>query len=59
MAKGDPQQPNWQHAFYSSNYDALLRVKQKYDPLDTFYAPMAVGSDRWILAENGALCRAS
>ena len=56
--KANPQQANWQQAFYSSNYDALLKIKQKYDPLGTFYAPTAVGSDSYIIAENGALCQA-
>ena len=56
--KADPQQPNWQQAFYSSNYQALRKIKHEYDPFETFYAPTAVGSEAWVEADNGALCRA-
>jgi FAD/FMN-containing dehydrogenase len=32
----DPQLPNWQQAYYGSNYERLTQVKAKYDPEDVF-----------------------
>ncbi|KAL3438484.1 hypothetical protein BDV09DRAFT_192012 [Aspergillus tetrazonus] len=37
MNEGDFRQPNWKEAFYGSNYNALRKVKAKYDPNDVFY----------------------
>ncbi|RAL13378.1 FAD-dependent oxidoreductase [Aspergillus homomorphus CBS 101889] len=58
MNEADPQQPNWQEAFYGPNYNRLLAIKKQYDPQDTFYAPTAVGSDSWVQEADGRLCRA-
>lgn len=57
MSEANPNQPDWQEAFYGSNYDQLLKVKQQYDPNELFSAWTAVGSDRWYENANGALCR--
>ena len=46
-------------AFYGSNLGRLVSIKKRYDPLDLFYAPTAVGSDAWILNADGRLCRSS
>jgi hypothetical protein len=32
----DPQLPNWQEAYYGSNYERLTQVKAKYDPEEVF-----------------------
>lgn len=56
--QADPQQPNWQEAFYGVNYDRLLAIKGKYDPHGNFYAHTAVGSDKWVQESDGRLCRA-
>jgi FAD/FMN-containing dehydrogenase len=32
----DPELPDWQHAYYGSNFARLRRVKAKYDPDDFF-----------------------
>ncbi|RAL00768.1 FAD-dependent oxidoreductase [Aspergillus ibericus CBS 121593] len=58
MNEGNFQQPEWKKAFYGSNYDRLLAVKNKYDPNGLFYALKAVGSDAWTQLEDGRLCRA-
>ncbi|KAL5048960.1 hypothetical protein BDW71DRAFT_176885 [Aspergillus fruticulosus] len=58
MNEGDFRQPNWQEAFYGSNYNALRKVKAKYDPNEVFYASKAVGSDEWTVSASGRLCRA-
>ena len=46
-------------AFYGGNLGELTGIKKKYDPLDLFYAPTAVGSDAWTLNGDGRLCRSS
>ncbi|KAL4908218.1 hypothetical protein BDW74DRAFT_147070 [Aspergillus multicolor] len=58
LNEADFRQPNWQEAFYGSNYAALRKVKAKYDPNDVFYALQAVGSDEWTVSGSGRLCRA-
>ncbi|KAJ5215361.1 isoamyl alcohol oxidase [Penicillium cinerascens] len=59
MNEADPQQPNWQEAFYGPNYNRLLAIKKKYDPDDSFYAHTAVGSEKWVQESDGRLCRAT
>lgn len=58
MNEADFNQPNWQEAFYGSNYAKLLAVKQKWDPENTFYSLKGVGSDSWAVASDGRMCRA-
>lgn len=55
--QADSQDPNWKENYYGVNYDALLKIKQKYDPDHVFYALTAVGSDYWVSTEDGRLCR--
>jgi len=55
LSEGNWRQPNFQHAFYRSNYDPLNAIKAKYDPHDLFYAVTAVGSDRWRVSNHGHL----
>ncbi|KAJ5759085.1 hypothetical protein N7520_006241 [Penicillium odoratum] len=57
MNEGNFQQPDFQRVFYGSNYDALRKVKSKYDPNDIFYAKTAVGSAEWREREDGRLCK--
>ena len=49
---------NWKDDFFGANYDRLRAIKAKYDPNDLLYATKAVGSDAWVVAEDGRLCRA-
>jgi hypothetical protein len=64
MSEADINEPNFQQAFYGTNYDRLYSLKQKYDPWGLFYAPTAVGSENWYIAgqdpnlptQNGRLC---
>jgi hypothetical protein len=53
------RQPDWQEAFYGSNYDSLKAVKDKYDPEGIFYALTGVGSDAWVEEADGRLCKSS
>ncbi|KAF7931603.1 uncharacterized protein EAE98_004339 [Botrytis deweyae] len=58
LNEADFQQPDWKRVFYGANYDRLDAVKAKYDPLYTFYALRAVGSDLWVERKDGHLCEA-
>ncbi len=40
-------EPDWQEAFWGSNYSRLLSVKDRYDPEGLFFAHHTVGSERW------------
>ncbi|KAM7187069.1 6-hydroxy-D-nicotine oxidase [Naviculisporaceae sp. PSN 640] len=65
--EANPDQPNWQGAFYGGGetYKRLLKIKDNYDPLGLFYAVTGVGSERWEVrdgeqgaqTQNGRLCR--
>ncbi|KAJ5377518.1 uncharacterized protein N7496_004927 [Penicillium cataractarum] len=64
MSESDIQEPDFQQAFYGSNYARLYKLKQLYDPTNLFYAPTAVGSENWEVKsadglpdQNGRLCR--
>lgn len=64
MSESDISEPNFQQAFYGSNYERLYRLKQRYDPTFLFYAPTGVGSENWNVKshdglpdQNGRLCR--
>jgi hypothetical protein len=48
----------WKQDFYGVNYDRLRAIKKAYDPDDLFYGPTVVGSDAWLVAGDGRLCRA-
>lgn len=52
------QQPNFQQEFFGSNYGALQKIKNRYDPSGFFYASLGVGSERWVVANDGRTCRA-
>ncbi|KAI0203594.1 FAD binding domain-containing protein [Astrocystis sublimbata] len=63
--EGDIEEPEWQRAFYGSNYARLLRVKRSWDPWNLFYTPIGVGSESWAVrapdhglpTQDGPLCR--
>lgn len=38
---------DWQHSYWGSNYERLLRVKRKYDPAGLFFVHNGVGSEGW------------
>ena len=40
-------QPDWQAAFWGSNYPKLAAVKERYDPSGLFYVWHGVGSKAW------------
>ncbi|KAF2449794.1 FAD-binding domain-containing protein [Karstenula rhodostoma CBS 690.94] len=57
LNEADFDSPTWREDFYGSNWDRLLEIKQKWDPDSLLYAKTAVGSDAWVEAEDGRLCR--
>jgi hypothetical protein len=54
--EADPASPDWQHAFWGSNYERLLAIKKKVDPSGIFYCRSCVGSEQFT-DRNGVLCR--
>jgi hypothetical protein len=48
----------WKEDFFGVNYGRLLSVKRKWDPEGVFWGLKAVGSDAWVVAEDGRLCKA-
>lgn len=46
-------EPNWQQAFWGNNYPRLLEAKKKYDPTELFYVHHGVGSEGWVVRDNG------
>ncbi|KAK4458178.1 hypothetical protein QBC42DRAFT_277389 [Cladorrhinum samala] len=56
--EADPFQPNWQNAFWGTNYPRLLSLRQKYDPNGLFYAVSTPGTEKWEQIEYGTrLCK--
>lgn len=54
--EADPGAPDWQDAFWGSNYEKLLDIKQKVDPKGVFCCRAWVGSE--LFSDNdGVLCR--
>ncbi|KAH6888514.1 hypothetical protein B0T10DRAFT_441523 [Thelonectria olida] len=59
MNEADFQQQDWQKTFFGANYGKLLKIKRKFDPEGLLYATAAVGSEAWVVEENGRMCRAA
>lgn len=55
--EADPNEPAFKQTFYGSNYDRLLKIKNKWDPDQILYGATSVGGDRWYQTEEGRLCR--
>ncbi|KAK4233368.1 FAD binding domain-containing protein [Achaetomium macrosporum] len=57
LNEADYSEPDFQQAFYGSNYARLLSIKNKYDPDGLFWAKTAVGSEGWDVQPDGRLCK--
>lgn len=57
MSEADQDDPDWKVDWYGANYKKLLSVKKKWDCEMFFYAPKAVGSDYWTVANDGRMCQ--
>ncbi|USP78593.1 hypothetical protein yc1106_05867 [Curvularia clavata] len=55
--EADFRQPNFQDTFWGDNYDKLLDIKKKWDPLGLFYTTVGVGSEAWNVKSDGRMCR--
>jgi len=62
--EADLLEQDWQHAFWGSNYERLLKIKKARDPGSVFWAAATVGSEGWAVqtpnelpSQNGRLCR--
>jgi FAD/FMN-containing dehydrogenase len=51
VAESSYFQPDWQAAYWGTNYPRLLAAKQKYDPEGLFFVRRGVGSEGW--SEDG------
>lgn len=49
---------DWIDTFYGSNYPKLRQIKALRDPDSIFYARTAVGSEDWVIDDDGRLCPA-
>ncbi|KAH6845745.1 hypothetical protein B0I37DRAFT_344863 [Chaetomium sp. MPI-CAGE-AT-0009] len=56
MNEADFEEPNFQHAFWGSNYERLLRIKRTMDPEDVLWCTPCVGNERWRQVGD-RLCR--
>ncbi|KAK3499468.1 uncharacterized protein B0T23DRAFT_17731 [Neurospora hispaniola] len=56
--EADPFQPNWQTAFWGTNYPKLLQLRQKWDPTGVFYSVSTPGTEKWEQIEYSTrLCK--
>jgi hypothetical protein len=63
--EADIAEPDWQQAFWGSNYPRLLTVKKKWDPTNLFYVHHGIGSEGWVVddgdrgvqTQDGKLCQ--
>ncbi|HEY2256107.1 MAG TPA: FAD-binding protein [Variovorax sp.] len=51
VAESSYFQPDWQRAYWGTNYPRLLAAKARYDPTGLFFARHGVGSENW--SEDG------
>lgn len=54
--EADPNEPDFQHAFWGDNYNRLLDIKRKYDPSDVLWCRQCVGNEGWMEVDD-MLCR--
>ena len=47
VSESDYFQPDWQTAFWGTNYARLAAIKGKYDPEGLFFVHHGVGSEAW------------
>ncbi|KAB2575878.1 FAD-linked oxidoreductase apf9 [Lasiodiplodia theobromae] len=57
MNEADYGNVDWKVDFYGANYERLSKIKERYDPDDTFYCLTCVGSEKWEEDADGSLCK--
>ncbi|PGH21538.1 hypothetical protein AJ80_03206 [Polytolypa hystricis UAMH7299] len=56
--EGNLEEPNWQEAYWGSNYPRLLELKEKWDSGRIFYARTTPGTEDWAVIDDlGRLCK--
>ncbi|KAH6615256.1 hypothetical protein C7974DRAFT_61788 [Boeremia exigua] len=56
--EGDLYEPDWQEAYWGSNYPRLLKIRQKWDPKGVFYTQTTPGTEKWNVIDYGRkLCK--
>ncbi|KAH7130580.1 FAD/FMN-containing isoamyl alcohol oxidase-like protein MreA [Dendryphion nanum] len=56
--EGDLYEPNWQDAYWGSNYPKLLQIRKKWDPKGVFYTQTTPGTESWEVIDTGKkLCQ--
>jgi hypothetical protein len=51
VAESNYFQPDWQSAYWGTNYSRLRSIKQRYDPAGLFFVRHGVGGEDW--SEDG------
>ncbi|KAF1937492.1 hypothetical protein EJ02DRAFT_426591 [Clathrospora elynae] len=59
MKEADWGSVHWKEDFYGVHFDRLGVVKQKYDPDGVFYCITCVGSENWVVKDDGTLCQST
>ncbi|QBZ55220.1 hypothetical protein PoMZ_00115 [Pyricularia oryzae] len=54
--EANPDEDDWQHEFWGSNYDRLREIKKKRDPATVFWCHPCVGNEEWEV-RDGRLCQ--
>ncbi|KAF4779936.1 FAD binding domain-containing protein [Colletotrichum scovillei] len=57
LNEGLSYEEDWQHTFWGTNYERLLKIKKTVDPDDVFWCQPCVGNEGWKQSSNGQLCR--
>ncbi|KIX02492.1 uncharacterized protein Z518_08433 [Rhinocladiella mackenziei CBS 650.93] len=47
LNEANPDEPDFQRAFWGEHYEKLKEIKRKYDPEDTLWCKVCVGSEGW------------
>lgn len=56
--EGNLAEPNWQTAYWGTNYPRLKQLKKKWDPRGVFYARTTPGTEQWEVIDYGKkLCK--
>ncbi|KAF6765686.1 hypothetical protein DFP72DRAFT_1058249 [Ephemerocybe angulata] len=56
--EGNLEEPDWQKAYWGSNYPRLLELRKKWDPNGVFYARTTPGTEAWEVVDyRRRLCR--
>jgi hypothetical protein len=54
--EADVNTPDFADAFYGTNYQRLLGIKNNVDPNGVFWCKTCVGSELWVESSDGELC---